>query len=206
MTGLVLIHDDVWIVEGDNVDFHGFPYPTRCVIVRLHNHDLWIWSPITLSDQLLCEIRSIGRPAHLVSPNKLHHLFLPDWNSAFPDAKLWGPQSTIKKSRDLPFQQALSGEPPPDWAGQIDQCWFRRSYMMDEIVFFHIPSRTAILADLSENFSLAWLADNWAPWQPYLARLSKIIEGKGYAPLDWRPCFPPRRPFPGAQAHCLRWT
>jgi hypothetical protein len=206
MTSLVSIGEDIWIVDGSSVNFRGFPYPTRCVIIRLQNDDLWVWSPIALFDKLLCEIRSIGRPAHLVSPNKLHHMFLADWNSAFPDARLWGPQSTIKKRSDLLFQSALSGEPPPDWAGQIDQCWFRGSFMMDEIVFFHIPSRTAILADISENFSLAWLDDNWAPWQRYLARLSKIIEGKGYAPLDWRLSFVTRRAIREAKAKLLSWS
>ena len=141
----------------------GFAYPTRSVIVRLQTGGLWIWSPIKLGEQLRNEIQSIGRPAHLVSPNKLHHLFLGEWHAAFPDAALWGPASTIRKRGDLPFQVPLVDEPPPAWAGQIDQCWVRGSFVMDEIVFFHLPSRTAILADLSENFSSKWLLEHWAP-------------------------------------------
>lgn len=206
MVTLIPVAENIWIVDGNNVNFHGFPYPTRSVIVRLQNSDLWIWSPIELSDKLRGEIETIGRPAHLVSPNKIHHLFLGDWGVAFPDAQLWGPASTIRKRRDLPFQSPLIDQPPAPWGEEIDQCWVRGSYMMDEIVFFHLPSRTAILADLSENFSSKWLLNNWAPWQRLLARLSKIVEGEGCAPLDWRLSFIRRRMLREAKAKILSWN
>ena len=206
MATLVPIAENIWIVDGDNVNFHGFPYPTRSVVVRLKNGGLWIWSPIELSDRLRCEVQIIGRPAHLVSPNKIHHLFLGDWHAAFPDAELWGPASTIRKRSDLPFRSPLTDEPPDAWVGQIDQSWVRGSFMMDEIVFLHLPSRTAILADLSENFSSKWLLENWTPWQRSLARLSKIVEGNGYAPLDWRLSFMRRRTLREAKAKVLNWN
>lgn len=205
MATFVPIAENIWIVDGDNVNFHGFPYPTRSVVVRLQNGGLWIWSPIELSDRLRSEIQTIGQPAHLISPNKIHHLFLGDWHAAFHDAELWGPASTIRKRGDLQFQSPLIDEPPAAWVGQIDQCWVRGSFVMDEIVFLHLPSRTAILADLSENFSSKWLLENWAPWQRSLARLSKIVEGKGYAPLDWRLSFIHRRKLREAKAKVLGW-
>lgn len=205
MTTFVPVADDIWIVDGDNLDFYGFPYPTRSVVVRLQNGGLWIWSPIALTDRLRSEIQTIGRPAHLVSPNKLHHLFLGDWHAAFPDAELWGPASTIRKRGDLPFQPALGDEPPAAWAGQIDQCWVRGSIAMDEIVFLHRRSRTALLADLSQNFSPKWLVENWAPWQRFVARLSKIVAGKAYAPLEWRLSFIRRSTLRKAKAEILGW-
>lgn len=201
----VPLAENIWIVDGDNVNFHGFAYPTRSVIVRLQDGGLWVWSPIALDDEVRREIQTIGIPAHLVSPNKLHHLFLRDWHAAFPQAQLWGPASTIGKCPDLPFQSPLGDGPPPAWAGQIDQCWVRGSPAMDEIVFFHLPSRTAILADLSENFSHRWLCENWSPWQRPVARLSKIVEGKGYAPLDWRLTFVRRGKLHQAKAKILGW-
>lgn len=29
------VDTDIWLAEGETVDFYGFPYPTRSVIVRL---------------------------------------------------------------------------------------------------------------------------------------------------------------------------
>ena len=78
MSRLEPVADEIWLVDGDIVDFYGFPYPTRCAVVRLGNGDLWIWSPVALSDALKREIEALGRPRHLVSPNKIHHLYLQD--------------------------------------------------------------------------------------------------------------------------------
>ena len=92
------VHDALWIAEGEIVSFFGFPYPTRSVIVRLANGDLWVWSPVKLSADLRAAVERLGPVRHLVSPNKLHHLYLSEWKAAYPGAQLWGPRSTIKRS------------------------------------------------------------------------------------------------------------
>ncbi|MGE0621142.1 MAG: DUF4336 domain-containing protein [Pseudomonadales bacterium] len=186
MTALVAIDRDIWLADGGLVDFHGFPYPTRMVVVRLGSGLLWIWSPIGLSANLRAEVDALGHVGHLVSPNKIHHLYLQDWQAVYPAAKLWGPASTLRKRRDLVFQAPLTNLPPADWQQDIDQFWFTGSFAMDEVVFLHRASRTAILADLSENFSAEFLGAHWKPWARRLARIWKITEPWGYAPLEWR--------------------
>lgn len=109
------------------------------------------------------------------------------------------------RRNELPFQPPLTDEPPAAWAGQIDQCWVCGSLAMDEILFLHLPSRTAILGDISENFSSEWLRENWAPWQRCLARSSKIVEGAGYAPLDRRLSFVGRKKLREAKAKIMGW-
>ena len=147
--------------EGENVSFFGIPYPTRSVIARLENGDLWVWSPVKLTADLRAEVDRLGSVRHLVSPNKLHHLYLQEWKAAYPGASLWGPQSTIKKRSDLSFREALKDGPPPEWLPDIDQAWFRGSFAMDEIVFLHRPSATAIIADLIQTFSDHFLREHW---------------------------------------------
>ena len=180
------VDTDIWLTEGPVVDFYGFPYPTRSVIVRLPDGALWVWSPVHLTDTLRAEVDGLGPVAHLVSPNKIHHLYLTEWHAAYPDAKLWGPASTIRKRSDLPFQMALTDTPPEDWQGAFEQAWFRGSFFMDEIAFVHRASGTAIFADLSENFSEDFLKHHWKAWQRAIAYYWGIVTGKGYAPLEWR--------------------
>ncbi len=141
------VHDTLWVAQGEIVSFFGIAYPTRSVIARLKNGDLWVWSPVKLTAALHTEVDLLGPVRHLVSPNKLHHLYLQEWNAAYPEAQLWGPQSTIKKRPGLKFREALQDSPPPEWLGDIDQAWFRGSFAMDEVVFLHRPSATAIVAD-----------------------------------------------------------
>jgi len=183
---LTSIAANIWLIEGGIVDFYGFPYPTRSVVVRLNDGDLWVWSPIAIDEHIRAKIDALGRVAHLVSPNKIHHLFLSDWKTAYPKAKIWGPPSTIAKRTDLSFEGPLGDTPPPEWGRDIDQAWFRGSFLFDEVVFFHSPSKTVIIADLSENFSDEFLNRNWKKWARWIARFWKITVGYGYAPLELR--------------------
>ncbi|MGI9415288.1 MAG: DUF4336 domain-containing protein [Hyphomicrobiales bacterium] len=202
---LETVDDDIWLAEGRIVSFYGFAYPTRSVIVRLGDGGLWIWSPVELTPELQHLVDGLGDVAHLVSPNKIHHLYLQDWSAAYPDARLWGPQSTIAKRGDLSFQSPLEDASPPAWADTIDQVWFRGSPLLDEVVFFHRSSATAILADLSENFDSAFLDRHWTWWQRPIARLWKITVGYGYAPLEWRLSFIDRKPARDALDRMLAW-
>jgi hypothetical protein len=195
----------LWIVEGEILSFYGFPFPTRSVIARLGNGDLWVWSPVRLTKELRERIKSLGRVAHLVSPNKLHHLFLAQWKSVYRAAELWGPLSTVKKCPTLLFTDALENKPPPAWRPVVDQAWFRGSVMMDEIVFFHRPSRTVIVADLIENFTEQFLQQHWAWWQRPLARLDGITTAKSRAPLEWRLSFIDRAGARAARDKILGW-
>ena len=187
------IGDSIWLVEGAVVNFYGFPYPTRSVIIRLEGGGLWVWSPVELSESLRAEVDKLGPVRHLVSPNKIHHLYLSQWRDAYPEALLWGPASTVRKRPDLAFHAALDDFPPPEWRDEIDQFWFRGSPALDEVVFFHHPSSTAIIADLSENFGDEFLNAHWSGWKRAIARLWKITEGYGYAPLELRATWFKRR-------------
>ncbi|SDE98565.1 DUF4336 domain-containing protein [Rhodospira trueperi] len=180
------IDRDIWMVDGSIVSFYGLPYPTRAVIVRLPDGGLWVWSPVALTDPLRAALQDRGPVTHLVSPNALHHLWLADWTAAWPQATLWGPQSLIRKRPDLTFAPALEDAPPPAWADIIDQVWLRASPLLDEIVFFHRPSRTALITDYSQAFTESFLEAHWKPWQRWLIRLARMTEGHGRAPLELR--------------------
>lgn len=199
------VHDALWIAEGDLVSFFGAPYPTRSVIARFENGDLWVWSPVKLIADLRTEVDKLGSVRHLVSPNKLHHLYLKKWKAAYPAAKLWGPQTTIKKRPDLEFQQALTDSPPDEWLADIDQAWFRGSFAMDEIVFLHRPSGTVIVADLIQTFSEDFLREHWGWWR-FLARLDGLTQDKACAPLEWRLSFINRAPARRAREKVLDWN
>lgn len=186
VTRLERVDTDLWLAEGPVVSFYGFPYPTRSVIIRLPGGALWVWSPVPPDDRLVTEVAKLGPVAHLVSPNKLHHLGLADWQATFPAAQLWGVPSTVRKHRDFHFAGVLDDRPPTAWSGVLEQVMFRGSPLLDEMMFFHRPSRTVLLADLSEALSHEFLARYWAPWQRFIARLWGITETSAKAPLEVR--------------------
>lgn len=180
---------DFWVADGGIVSFFGFDYPTRMVVVRLKDGGLWLWSPIELGREIEQAVCALGPVQHLVSPNKLHHLYLAAWRARFPAAKMWGTASTVAKFKELDFSGTLTDRPPPDWAGQIDQYHFANSRFLDEVIFFHRKSSTAIIADLSQPFSETFLKRHWPWWLRSIARRARMVEGWGYPPLELRLSF-----------------
>jgi hypothetical protein len=83
----------------------------------------------------------------------------------------------------------LADEAPADWAGQIDQYYFDNSRFLDELIFFHRESRTAIVGDYSQPFSEAFLQREWPWWARFLARRVGMVKGWGYPPLEVRLTF-----------------
>ncbi len=203
------LHDALWSTDGEIVSFYGFLFPTRSVVARLENGDLWVWSPVKPVPALRAELDRLGPVRHLVSPNKMHQLYLQDWHAAYPKALLWGPQSTIRKRHDLKFSQALQDTAPSEWQPDIDQAWFRGSIVMDEIVFFHRPSQTAIVGDLIAAFSDHFLHEHWSWWRRKVAVINGMTANRSHAPLalDWRLSFicRDRTPARAARAKMLSW-
>ncbi|HEX3887574.1 MAG TPA: DUF4336 domain-containing protein [Phenylobacterium sp.] len=180
---------DLWFADGGVVSFNGFDYPTRMAVARLADGGLWLWSPVAKTAAIESAVRALGPVRHIVSPNNLHYLFLAEWQAAFPDAKLWGTASTIRKRRALKFAGALADDPPAGWDGQIEQFYFTNSPFVDEVIFFHRASSTALIADLSQTFSEEFLERHWPWWLRLVARLSGMTEGRGAAPIDYRLSF-----------------
>ena len=192
---------NLWIAEGPVVSFFGFAYPTRMAVIRLAGGELFVWSPIALTPKLKAEVDALGPVNHLVSPNKLHYLFLAQWKSAYPDARLYASPGLAKKRPEIKFDAELGGTPDPAWAADVDQVEMAGSFALTEIVFFHRASSTALVTDLIQNFRPDWFKG----WKGVLARLDGITMPASSAPREWRASFLNRRKAKAALARILRW-
>ena len=124
------IDADIWTVDGSIVSLYGLPFSTRMTVVRLASGDLWIHSPIRISDRLIKEVGALGRVKHLIAPNKLHHLFMPEWMKAFPEALSYSSPGLEKKRPDIAFSRRLGPNPELAWTTDIEQTIFRGSAVM----------------------------------------------------------------------------
>jgi len=192
---------DIWIADGPSVSFFGFPYPTRMTVVRLADGSLWVCSPIALSATLADAINALGPVRHLVSPNKLHHLFLAQWAQAWPAARLYASPGLARRRRDLTFAGELGDGPDPAWAADIDQVIFHGSFVMEEVVFFHRASRSVIVGDLVQKFDPTTLRG----WRGALMRLDGLVGPDGSTPHEWRLSFWNRRAARAALRKALAW-
>ncbi|HTO40563.1 MAG TPA: DUF4336 domain-containing protein [Rhizomicrobium sp.] len=201
MTALVPFGHDIWTADGPPVSFYGFAYPPRMAIIKLGDGSLFVWSPIALSPALKREVDALGPVGHLVSPNKLHHLYLGDWKAAYPAARLYASPGLAKKRPDLSFDAELGDAPEPAWAPDLDQVAMAGSWVMTEIVFFHRKSRSVLFADLIENFPPGWFSG----WRGWVARMDGILAPNAGAPREWRATFWRRSAARAAFARIIAW-
>ncbi len=191
----------IWIAEGPVVSFYGFPYPTRMALIRLRDGGLFVWSPIALSPPIGAAVDVLGPVRYIVSPNALHHLFLGEWKSAYPEARLYAPPGLRRKRKNLEFDADLGDSPELEWAADIDQVVVAGSLFMTELVFFHRASGTAIFADLIQNFPRDWFKG----WRGAVARLDGLVAPNPGAPREWRASFLNRRAARAALKRILDW-
>ena len=191
----------LYVAEGPTVSFYGFPYPTRMAVVRLSDGSAWVWSPIALSDALAREVESIGPVRYIVSPNKLHHLYLAEWVAQWPGARLYAPPGLARRKPEVSFDADLRDAPDPSWVADIDQVIFHGSLAMSEVVFFHRASRTAIFCDLIQRHA----EEDAAGWKGRLMRLDGLVGKHGSTPREWRASFICRGRARAARRKVLDW-
>jgi hypothetical protein len=200
---LVPFGERLWIAEGPTVQFLGqIPYPTRMAVARLPDDSLWVWSPIALDEGLAAEVDALGGVRHLVSPNKIHHLFMGEWAERYPQARMYAPPGLAKKRSDLHFDAELGDDPDPSWGGDIDPLVFRGSFFLEELLFFHRPSRTAIVGDLVQRFEPGWIPG----WKGRMMELWGLVGENGSTPREWRASFLRRGQAREAKRTALSWN
>lgn len=180
---------EIWIADGIQVAIAGFHYPTRMAVIRLSDGHLFVWSPIRLTDALRAEVNALGEVRHIVAPNSLHHLFLPEWKRAYPEARMVAPPGLREKRKDIVFDADLGDAPSPDWAGEIDQVPVRGNLITTEVVFFHGKSGTVLFTDLIQQFP----AGSFSGWRAVVAKLDLMTGPEPSVPRKFRIAFTDRR-------------
>lgn len=191
----------LYVADGPTVSFFGFPYPTRMAVVRLSDGNSWVWSPVALTEELAEAVEAIGPVRYILSPNKIHHLFLSEWAERWPEAHLYAPPGLARRKPDLQFNVELGDAPEAGWAGDIDQVIFRGSFAMEEVVFFHRASQTAIICDLIQRHPESKMSG----LRGMLMRLDGLVGEHGSTPREWRATFLPRGPACAARDKVLGW-
>ena len=122
---------------------------TRMTVVNLPDGGLFLHSPVRLDDPTRRALDALGPVRSVVAPSKVHHFFVGDYRTAYPEARIYAAPGLPEKRKDLRFDAVLEDTPPAEWGGAIDLILFRGAPLMNELVFLHRPSRTLILTDLA---------------------------------------------------------
>jgi len=191
----------IWIANGPDITVAGFPYSTRMAIIGLRNGDLLLWSPIALDETLRLAVDALGRVAHIVAPNALHHLFLAKWQRAYPDARLHAAPGLRGKRDDISFDADLGDTPDPAWTGEVDQVAMRGNLITTEIVFFHRDSGTILFTDLLQQIP----GERLSGWRRLVAKLDLMSGVEPAVPRKFRLAFVDRPVARAAMETILAW-
>jgi Domain of unknown function (DUF4336) len=192
---------EVWIADGPDAVVAGFHYPTRMAVIRLSEGRLFIWSPIQLTDVLRAEVDALGQAEHIIAPNSLHHLFLLEWKSAYPGAKVYAPPGLRKKRKDIVFDADLGNAPSPDWAAEIDQVLMQGNLITTEVVFFHAKSGTVLFTDLLQQLPVS----SFSGWRSLVAKLDLMTGPEPSVPRKFRVAFTNRRAARDSLRRIFAW-
>lgn len=135
--------------------------------VKLTSGDLAVFSPVALTDDVKAKLATLGGSVkYIVAPDIEHHIFLSDWATLYPDAKLIGPEGLPEKRAKQSASDPKIGTEPfavvfeakDKLAQRVDETFDRDfeyeyvdAHANKELVFFYKPDRVLIEADLMFN-------------------------------------------------------
>jgi hypothetical protein len=156
-----VVADRVWSLERP-VWFSGARLRTRTTVVRLDDGSLLLHTPAPPTDALADELRALGPVRWLVIPNCWHHLGAPAAAARFPDARLVGPASALRRNQslklDLDFYDGKFSELVPE----LEALPLAGVPFWDETVLYHRPTQTLLGADIvcsatiNDHFTWRW--------------------------------------------------
>lgn len=150
----VCVPATLWLREY-SVRLGGTRFNARMTVIRLRSGEILIHSPCAFGDALAAEVAALGRVAAILAPGNLHWLHVRSCQHWFPDAVTYICPGVEERAKGLTFDFILDNEAPPLWADELSQVVLRGTRVMREVAFLHRASRTLILVDLVENFTLA---------------------------------------------------
>lgn len=198
----------VWIHEAW-VRFMGMKLQTRMTVVRLAAVDdgrgLWIHSPIGDLDVLGPALAREGVVRHIVAPNALHHLGLPQFARAFPAATTWATRNVAERS-GFAGAEALERSPefdttPASWGPELELCVLGGNLLFDEALVLHKPSKTLIVTDFVEKIDESCCP----PWAVRVLPLFGLRRGVPTPAPEHRSFAVDPRPLLAARQRVLDW-
>lgn len=151
MAELHEIATDVWQVHGPELRMPGgIALPASATVIRLPDRSLLVYSPIDFDDEAAAALGALGEVAHLVAPNRLHHLFAASAKARWPRAAVHAAPGVAAKQPALAVDRELAGAGDADraWGGALELELVGGVPKLGEVVLFHRPSGTLVCADL----------------------------------------------------------
>jgi len=160
---LIPFDEGVWI-DTQPVRIVGMDLTATMAVLQLEGRDLLLYSPIRMTPERQAAVEALGRVTHLYAPNLFHHLYVDEWATAYPSARVHAPVGMTKKRPTLRVDRVHDEPPDPGFAGLIDEVCID-GFRLHETVLVYRPARALLVADLVQN-----VGKPQAPWAKFYTR------------------------------------
>lgn len=178
----------------------------RATLIKLPSGSVAVFSPVALTSAAKEAAAAMGPVKYVAALDMEHHLFLPEWQAAFPEAKMIAPAGLKEKRKasgapsvrfDVQFKDGQTqsgggeGRLSVDGDGEFDQTFdmeFVAEHGNKELVFNFRPEKTMIQADLFFNLpaieQYSKSGDN--PHSGITTKLFNALWGTSGSALNWQ--------------------
>jgi len=116
---------------------------------------VWVLASTPLDGPTRAKLDELGEVKYIIGPDAVHSLFLGDYKTAYPSAKLIGVEEHLSKPHlsGHSFDGVYGKDPVGTKYGfedEIKSCFFS-GFVNKDVAFFHAASKTLIQADLLFN-------------------------------------------------------
>lgn len=181
-----LVKGRIWSIPYP-IHYFGNRCNSRCTLVRLEDDTLFVHSPSPLTPETRQAVASLGEVSAIVAPGNFHHFHAAEWAENFPRATLWICPHLARKRPALAKYEKIEDDRSYPWCGELSHLSTRGHWFINEVAFFHRPTRSLILTDLIENFTDASAA-NWVLkfWMKLVFRMWNNPKSAPEYQLGWR--------------------
>jgi len=149
------VTNGVWTFSRPFARLGFFPIGGRSTAVKLKSGGVWVLASTTLDAETKSTIDKLGPVEYIVAADAVHYLFIKEFKSAYPEAKLFAPLEAVEKpaNKDLSFDGVWGKDAPDTKYGfeeDIEHCYFS-GFKNRDIAFLHKDSKSLIQADLLMN-------------------------------------------------------
>ena len=140
----------MWVHDA-SMPMLGARIPIRMSIVKLADDGLWLGNPTPYNQQIHNRIASMGDVRFIVACSNGHHLFLEDWQRAFPRAGVFVASGIPRKRPGLGDHTLLRDLEEAPWGQDLDTIPMDGAPLFDEHMFYHAKSETLLVTDFFQN-------------------------------------------------------
>ncbi|EAU82824.2 hypothetical protein CC1G_11341 [Coprinopsis cinerea okayama7 len=149
------VANGVWTFSRPFARFGIFPVGGRSTAVKLRNGGVWVLASTKLDEETKATLDRLGQVEYIIGADAVHHLFLREFKTAYPGAKLVAPLEAVEKpsNEGLKFDGVWGRDAPDTKYGfeeDIEHCYFS-GFKNRDVAFLHKDSKSLIQADLLMN-------------------------------------------------------